>query len=150
MDVAVVQTATPMDGVGIGGLADYWSLAIRGVWFLAGFALVVVLGRFVIEPLLTKTVRRRNRNNPTIEEAVSRYFSLFVVAIAFFVAAAVAGYGRFIGDSALVIAAATLAIGVAAQSTVGSLVSGLTWSWIRSSTWETTSAGRTGKGPSNR
>jgi len=39
--------------------------------------------------------------------------------------AAVAGYGEFVGNSALVIAAATLAIGVAGQRVIGSIVSGL-------------------------
>ncbi|MEF8856872.1 MAG: mechanosensitive ion channel domain-containing protein [Haloplanus sp.] len=121
----VLQTATPTPtGVGPEGLAAYWPLVRRGVWFVASFVVVVLVGWFVVEPLVTRFVRRRNRNNPTIQEAVSRYVRLVVLVVAFFVAAGTAGYGRFIGNSALVIAAGTLAIGVAGQTVIGSIVSG--------------------------
>jgi small conductance mechanosensitive channel len=120
----VLQTATPT-GVGAEGLAAYWPLVRRGVWFVAGFVAVVLVGWFVIEPLVTRFVHRRNRNNPTIQEAVSRYVRLVVLVVAFFVAAGTAGYGQFIGNSALVIAAGTLAVGVAGQTVIGSIVSGL-------------------------
>jgi len=123
----VLQTATstPAPVVGPEGLATYWPIVRRTVWFVAGFTAVALLGWFVIEPLVARFVRRRNSNNPTIQEAVSRYVRLTVLVIAFFVAAGTAGYGRFIGDSALVIAAGTLAIGVAGQTVIGSIVSGL-------------------------
>ena len=42
-----------------------------------------------------------------------------------FVGAGVAGYGRFLTSSALVVAAATLALGVAGQSVIGPLIGGL-------------------------
>ena len=128
MRQVVFQTATPPPAVGpVGpeGLADYWPLVVSGVWFLVGFVAVAVVGWFVLEPLVARFVRRRNSNNPTIQEAVSRYVRLLVLVVAFFVAAGVAGYGDLIGDSALVIAAGTLAVGVAAQAVIGSLVSGL-------------------------
>jgi len=128
MRQVVFQTATPPPAVGpVGpeGLADYWPLVVSGVWFLVGFVAVAVVGWFVLEPLVARFVRRRNSNNPTIQEAVSRYVRLFVLVVAFFVAAGVAGYGDLIGDSALVIAAGTLAVGVAGQAVIGSLVSGL-------------------------
>jgi small conductance mechanosensitive channel len=118
------STPTPMP-VGTEGLAAYWPVVRRGLWFLAGFLVVVLLGWFVVEPLVSRYVRRRNSNNPTIQEAVSRYVQLVVLVVAFFVAAGTAGYGRFIGDSALVIAAGTLAVGVAGQTVIGSIVSGL-------------------------
>jgi small-conductance mechanosensitive channel len=122
----VLQTATPTPtGVGPEGLAAYWPLVRRGVWFVAGFVAVTLVGWVVVEPLVSRFVRRRNRNNPTIQEAASRYVRLIVLVVAFFVAAGTAGYGRFIGDSALVIAAGTLAVGVAGQTVIGSLVSGL-------------------------
>jgi small conductance mechanosensitive channel len=122
----VLQTATSTPtGVGPEGLAAYWPLVRRGVWFVAGFVAVTLVGWFVVEPLVTRFVHRRNRNNPTIQEAVSRYVRLTVLVVAFFAAAGTAGYGRFIGDSALVIAAGTLAVGVAGQTVIGSIVSGL-------------------------
>jgi small-conductance mechanosensitive channel len=125
MRQVALQTATPTPPVGPEGLADYWPLLVRGAWFLVGFVAVVLVGWFVVEPLVARYVRRRNSNNPTIQEAVSRYVRLFVLVVAFVVAAGVAGYGDLIGDSALVIAAGTLAIGVAGQTVIGSIVSGL-------------------------
>jgi len=121
----VTSTPMPTPVVGPEGLAAYWPLVHRAVWFVAGFAAVTLVGWFVGEPLIARFVRRRNRNNPTIQEAVSRYVRLFVLVVAFFVAAGIAGYGRFVGDSALVVAAGTLAIGVAGQTVIGSIVSGL-------------------------
>ncbi|PSQ12858.1 mechanosensitive ion channel protein MscS [Halobacteriales archaeon QS_5_70_15] len=56
---------------------------------------------------------------------MSRYTRLVAVVVGFVVGAGVAGYGQFISDSALVTAAGTLAIGVAGQTVIGSLVSGL-------------------------
>jgi small-conductance mechanosensitive channel len=120
-----LQTTTPTPGVGVGELADYWPVVVRGAWFLGGFLVVVLLGWFAASPLVARVVRRRNRNNPTIEEAMSRYVRLFAVVLAFFVGAGVAGYGQFISDSALVVAAGTLAVGVAGQTVIGSIVSGL-------------------------
>ena len=120
-----LQTVTPTPGVGVGELADYWPVVIRGGWFLVGFLVVVLLGWFGAAPAVSGIVRRRNRNNPTIEEAMSRYVRLLAVVVAFFVGAGVAGYGAFISDSALVIAAGTLAVGVAGQAVIGSLVSGV-------------------------
>lgn len=90
----------------------------------AGLA-VVAVGWHVVEPAASRVVRRRNRNNPTIVEATSRYVRLVVVVVAADVGASAGGYGRLVGGSALVTAAATLAVGVAGQRVGGSLVSGL-------------------------
>ncbi len=74
--------------------------------------------------MVSRLVRRRNRNNPTLEEAITRYVRLVVVVFAVFVGVGVAGFTGFLGNSALVIAAVTVAVGVAGQSVIGSLVSG--------------------------
>jgi len=123
----LLQTATevPPSTPGPAGLADYWPVVRRGVWFVVGFVAVTLVGWFVVEPVVGEYVQRRNRNNPTIQEAVERYVRLFVLVVAFFVAAGTAGYGGFVGDSALVVAAGTLAVGVAGQTVIGSIVSGL-------------------------
>lgn len=120
-----VQTGSPTPGFGPEVITSYAPDLARLGWFLAGVAVVVLVGWFVLAPLLGRAVRRRNRANPTIEEAVTRYFRAFVLVVAVFVGAAVAGYGEFVGNSALVLAAATLAIGVAGQRVIGSIVSGL-------------------------
>lgn len=117
--------ATPTPGVGPEELAGYWSILYRLAWFLGGFVVVLLPGWFVVEPAVARVVRVRNRNNPTIREAVGRYVRLLVVVVAAAVGAGLAGYGGFLGESALVIAAATLAVGVAARTVIGSLVSGL-------------------------
>ncbi|MFB6280769.1 MAG: mechanosensitive ion channel family protein [Haloferacaceae archaeon] len=120
-----LQTATPTPGVGPDELADYGPALVRLGWFVVGFVATVLVGWGLAEPAVSRAVRRRNRNNPTIHEAISRYTRLFVVVVAVFVAAGTAGYGRFLTDSALVIAAGTLALGVAGQAVIGSLISGL-------------------------
>ncbi len=122
---AVLQTATPAIDVGPEQLVDLWPALVRAGWFLAGFLVVVIVGWYVVEPAVSRAVRRRNRDNPTIQEAISRYVRLLVLVVAVLVAAAVAGYGRFVSDSAIVIAALTLAVGVAGRVVIGSIVSGL-------------------------
>lgn len=121
----LLQTATPTPGVGPAELGDFWPLVIRGAWFLAGFIVTALLGWFVIEPAVSRIVRRRNRDNPTVQEAISRYLRVILLLVAVVIGAGIAGYGRFLSDSALVVAAITLAIGVSGQTVIGSLVSGI-------------------------
>ena len=121
--LAEPETTTP--GLGPDELVDFWPLLLQSAWFLLGFTVVAAVGWFVVEPLVGRAVRRRNRNNPTIQEAITRYVRLLVLVAASLVGAGVAGYGHVVGDSALVVAAGTLAVGVAAQTVIGSLVSGL-------------------------
>jgi small-conductance mechanosensitive channel len=111
--------------VGLDEVADFQPVVTRATWFVAGFLIILVLGWYVVEPFLARAVRSRNENNPTIQEAISRYTRLFFFVIAIAFGAGVAGYGGILSDSALVIAAATLAVGVAAQEVIGSIVSGI-------------------------
>ncbi|MFB6301064.1 MAG: mechanosensitive ion channel family protein [Halobacteriales archaeon] len=120
-----LQTATPTPGVGPDELADYGPPVTRIGWFLVGFVVILLVGWYVVGPIIRQAIRRRNRNNPTIQEAITRYYRLLVIVVAFFVGAGVAGYGQFLANSALVIAAGTLAVGVAGQTVIGSLISGL-------------------------
>ncbi|QLH77982.1 mechanosensitive ion channel [Halosimplex rubrum] len=116
-------TATP--GVGPAELVEFAPVVVRGAWFLLTATVVLVVGLFVVEPLIARVVRRRNRGNPTIQDAITRYVRLLVFAVAAVVGAGVAGLANVLTSSALVVAAATLAVGVAAQTVVGSLVGGL-------------------------
>lgn len=122
--VTVVAAEGPPEP-GPGELVDLLPLAVNAAWFLLGFGAVVAVGWVVVEPLVGRVVRRRNRDNPTIQEAISRYVRVLFVVAGAAVGASVAGYGQFLSDSALVVAAGTLAVGVAAQTVVGSMVSGL-------------------------
>jgi len=119
----VLAAETP--GTGPAELLDYWPLLERLGWFLAAFLVVAIVGWVVVEPAISRFVRSRNRNNPTIRNVITRWLRLLVVAVAILVGLAAAGFGYVIGDSALVVAAATLAVGVAGQTVLGSLVSGM-------------------------
>lgn len=93
--------------------------------FLIAFLVVLLLGWVVLEPVFSRVVRRRNRNNPTLSEALTRYVRLIVLIFALFVGFSVAGFSDVVSNSTLVIAAVTIALGVAGQSVIGSLVSGV-------------------------
>lgn len=121
--VAVAQT-TP-GPAGPGELADLLPDLVRVAWFLVGFGAVFLVGRFVVAPVVERTARQRNRNNRTLVEAVSRYVRLLAVVVALVVGISAAGYGDLLGDSALVVAAGTIVVGVAGQAVIGSLVSGV-------------------------
>lgn len=117
-------TATPTD-VGVEEVVEFWPGLVRLGWFLAGFLVIILINRLLLQPALGRIIRRRNRNNPTLQGALLLYVRLGALVVALLIGAAVAGYGGFLGDSALLLSAIALAIGVAAQEVIGSLVSGL-------------------------
>lgn len=106
-------------------LTALWPLLVQLGWFLLGFVAVLLLGRVLVQPVLMRVVRRRNRNNPTINAAIVQYFRLVVILVGALVGMAVAGYGQLLTDSALVLSAVALAIGIAAREVIGSLASGV-------------------------
>ena len=112
-------------GVGLEQFLGYLPDLSAAAWFFGTLLVVVLLGWFVVEPAVTALVRRRNRNNPTIEEAITRYLRLTVLLAGLALATTAGGYGYLLADSALVIAAGTLALGVAGQRVIGSMVSGV-------------------------
>lgn len=120
-----VLVATESPGVGPGELLDYLPLLYRAAWFFGTVLGITALGWFVLEPAVSELVRRRNQNNPTIRDVITRYVRLLVLLVALLVGLAAGGFGYIIGDSLLVIAAGTLAVGVAGQTVLGSLVSGV-------------------------
>ncbi|WP_101295416.1 hypothetical protein [Halegenticoccus soli] len=46
------------------------------------FALVYLPGRLFVVPAVDRVVRARNRNNPTLRQAVTRYVEALVVLVA--------------------------------------------------------------------
>ncbi len=94
--------------------------------FLAVVVIVYTIGRAVVAPVVYRAVRARNPANLTLATATETYFQLFLLVVASFAGIVAAGYGGvvFNTDSALVIAALTLSIGVAGQEVLGLLVSG--------------------------
>ncbi len=125
MLAVVIPLTTVPPEVGPNELAEYWPLVLRALWFSAGFIAVVLLSQLLIQPALKRTLRRRNRNNPTVQNAILLYFQVVVVLLAVLVGISIAGYGGLLSDSALLISAVALAIGVAAQEVIGSIVSGI-------------------------
>lgn len=93
--------------------------------FALAFLSVYLVGRLLVEPAVNRVVRRRNRNNPTIQDAFRRYLRLAVIVVGIGFGLAAGGYGQVLTSSALIVAAATLAIGVAGQEVIGALISGL-------------------------
>jgi len=94
-------------------------------WFLVGFAVVYLVGQTFLIPVITRVVRTRNRNNPTIETAVKTYLQVLVIGFATLTGVIAAGYGRVLSDSAVIIAALTFVLGIAGQQVFGSLISGM-------------------------
>jgi small-conductance mechanosensitive channel len=117
----VLQSADELDPV----FPDLLPRLVRGALFFGGFLVVLLVGWYLVEPALSRLIRNRNPDNPTMHEAITRYTRLVVVVLALFFGFGVAGFTRVVGGSALVVAAGTLALGVAGQSVIGSLVSGL-------------------------
>lgn len=94
-------------------------------WFSVGFAVVYLVGRAVVVPAMSRVVRSRNRNNPTIETATRTYLRVLVISFATLTGVIAAGYGRVFSESAVIIAALTFVLGIAGQQVFGSLISGM-------------------------
>lgn len=104
---------------------SYEALLWQLTWFVVGFLVVYAIGRVVVEPAVLRVVRTRNRENPTLVQAVERYVRALVILVALVTGVTTAGYGRVLTSSAIIVAAATLAIGVAGQAVIGNLISGV-------------------------
>lgn len=124
--VAVVaRTVLQTDGALPSDPAELEVPLFRTARFVVAFTVVLLIGWIVVEPAISRVVRKRNKNNPTIEEAITRYLRLVILLCGLFVGISAAGFATVVGSSALVIAAATLALGIAGQSVIGSFVSGM-------------------------
>lgn len=95
------------------------------VWFIVGFGIVYLVGRIFFIPLVTRLVKSRNRNNPTIETATETYLRVFLLGFGALVGLLAAGYGHVLSESAIIIAAITFAFGVAGQQVFGAFISGM-------------------------
>ncbi|WP_435333786.1 mechanosensitive ion channel family protein [Haloarchaeobius sp. TZWWS8] len=105
--------------------AEYYALLLPVLKFALGFLAIYLVGKYVVLPSVSRIVNARNRNNPTLHETVGRYVWVVVLVVAFVTALAAAGFGGWLTSSAIVVAAVTLAIGVAGQQVVGAVISGL-------------------------
>jgi small-conductance mechanosensitive channel len=108
-----------------GILSAYDQVLSELFWFFAGLVGVYLVGRVVLVPVATRIVRSRNRNNPTIASATETYLRVVLVGFAALTGIIVAGYGKVLSDSAVIIAAITFVFGIAGQQVFGSLISGM-------------------------
>jgi len=83
-----------------------------------------VLGRFVVEPLV-RWVFVRGDLEPTLERTIEKLLRASVGVGAIVVGAWAAGFTAFLGGSALILAALTLAAGFAAQDVLSNFVAGI-------------------------
>lgn len=103
--------------------ADLWLW--RLTLFVSSFLAVYLLGRILVLPPVTKVVQLRNENNPTLINAVKLYVRVVFAIVAVPIAVAAAGLGGYLSGSAIIVAAGTLAVGVAGQDVISNLVSGV-------------------------
>lgn len=104
---------------------QYQEWFFRGGAFLGVLVFVSLVGHFVVRPAVRRVVRARNENNPTLVNAIEQYVTVLAVVLGTLLGTAAAGFGGVLAGSSLVVAAATLAIGVAGQDVIGNLVSGM-------------------------
>jgi small-conductance mechanosensitive channel len=105
-------------------VARYQATARSVAVLLGTVAGLYLLGRVFVLPPVARVVRARNPDNPTIVGAVQLYLKVLFVVVAVPVGVGAAGYGGVAAGSGIVLAAATLALGVAGQDVIGNLVSG--------------------------
>lgn len=119
----IVQVSPPESLTDI--LSAYDQVLSELFWFIVGFGIVYLIGRIVLVPVVTRVIRSRNRNNPTIETAVETYLQVVLITFAILTGIISAGYGGILSGSAIVIAAITFAVGISGQQLFGSLISGM-------------------------
>ncbi|MDG5760141.1 mechanosensitive ion channel family protein [Natronococcus sp. A-GB1] len=111
-DINALETATLVD------------IAITGLRFLAAFVVVVMIGRFVLVPLVNRAFDRRELDehvrNPLL--MLTRFGILFVAIAAAF---GFAGFENFLVSLAGIAAAGALAIGLAMQNVISNFVAGI-------------------------
>lgn len=119
LTIVVAQT-------GIEGLvSQYQGIAQNAGVFLGTVVGIYLAGRALILPPVARVVRARNPNNRTIAGAIELYLRVLFVVIAIPIGIGAAGLGGVAARSGIVLAAATLALGVAGQDVIGNLVSGV-------------------------
>lgn len=103
-------------------IAKYASIARTGVEFLVVSAVLYLVGRFVVRPI----IRRFLTHSPldrTLVQAADKVVGLVVLLVAFGMGAGVTGIP--LSGSATVLAAGTVAVGFAGQHVLSNLVAGV-------------------------
>lgn len=104
-------------------LAAYAALLDNLATFLVTFVLAYAIGRFVVEPIARAAMDVRGTER-TLQEGIERVISVTVVVFAVLIGLSIAGFEFILERAAILVAAFTVAVGFAAQTVVGNLVSG--------------------------
>jgi len=106
-------------------LDQYQSWLVKAGLFLATFSGTYLLGRLLVVPPVVRAVASRNPDDQTLVSAISLYLRVGVAVFAVPVAVTAAGFGGVAFGSGVILAAATLALGIAGQDVIGNFVSGI-------------------------
>ena len=104
--------------------SKYTSLLAQVGEFLLVAGVLYLPGRFVLKPAVEWVLARRELE-PTIERTVRKLLGVAIGLGSVIVAAWTAGFSAFLGGSALIVAALTLALGFAAQDVLSNFVAGV-------------------------
>jgi small-conductance mechanosensitive channel len=105
-------------------LSKYTSLLGQVGEFLVVAGIVYLPGRFLVKPGVEWVLARRDLE-PTLERTIGKLLGVGIVLGALIVGAWTAGFSAFLGGSALIVAALTLALGFAAQDVLSNFVAGV-------------------------
>lgn len=104
--------------------AKYVPILLRLAEFLVVAVLLYALGRLVVLPVVRRALAGA-RINPTLQDALENVAGAGVVVFALATGAAAGEFHAFLGGSALVVAALSLAVGFAAQEVLANVVAGI-------------------------
>jgi len=96
----------------------------RVIVFVAAFAVVYLLGKTLVTPVVDRGLKSRNLDEHA-RQPLRKITNIFLVFVAVAVAFGFAGYGNFLQSLATIGAAATLAIGFAMQDVLKNFVAGV-------------------------
>lgn len=104
--------------------AKYVPILLRLAEFLAVAVLLYGLGRLVVLPVVRRALARAGLNR-TLQDALENVATAGIVVFALAAGAAAGEFHAFLGGSALVVAALSLAVGFAAQEVLANVVAGI-------------------------
>ncbi|AUG47713.1 mechanosensitive ion channel protein [Haloarcula taiwanensis] len=116
----VQPLADLLNGLGVPAAGSIASAVV----FVVVFALVYVLGKAIVLPIVDRSLKSRDLDTHA-RRPLKKVVSIGIVFVAISVAFGMAEYGNFLQSLATIAAAATLAIGFAMQDVIKNFVAGV-------------------------